>query len=67
MERCFVDGHAPWPAEVRQAKIPDIVLQPGDTTLDFRSDRPPAYPGNDDERRLSYSVRSLEIDLKDKR
>ena len=55
-------------ADIREAVIPDIVLWPGDTTLDFQSDRPPAYPGNDDERRLeSFSVRSLEIDLKGKR
>jgi hypothetical protein len=54
------------PAEVRNASIPGLVLQPGDTTLVFQSDRPPAYPGNDDERRLSFSVRSLEIELKGK-
>ncbi|HEY5227661.1 MAG TPA: hypothetical protein VIJ19_03915 [Opitutaceae bacterium] len=54
-------------ADIREAVIPDLLLPPGDTTLDFQSDRPPAYPGNDDERRLSFSVRSLEIDLKSRR
>jgi len=55
------------PAEVRKATIAGVVLQPGDTTLLFQSDRPAAYPGNDDERRLTFSVRNLEIDLKAKR
>jgi hypothetical protein len=53
------------PGEVRQAVIAGIVLPPGDTTLTFRSDRPGAYPGHEDKRRLTFSVRDLEIDLKE--
>jgi hypothetical protein len=51
------------PGEVRQAKIAGVLLPPGDTTLYFKSDKPGAYPGNQDERRLTFSVRNLEIDL----
>jgi hypothetical protein len=66
------DGKVLWDAklvgaEIREATISDLVLPPGDTVLEFKSDRPPAYPGNGDERRLSFSVRGLEIDLKSKR
>jgi hypothetical protein len=52
------------PAEVASASIPGVVLPPGDTVLQFRSDRPAAIPGNGDYRRLTFSVRDLEIDLK---
>jgi hypothetical protein len=52
------------PAEVVPVTLSGIRLPPGDTTLLFRSDRPAAYPGNSDKRRLTYMVRDLEIDLK---
>jgi hypothetical protein len=66
------NGKVLWDAQLVGAQIPDVVIKdlelpPGDTTLDFTSDRPPAYPGNGDERRLSYSVRGLEIDVKSKK
>jgi hypothetical protein len=66
------DGKMLWDAKLvgtvaSEAVISDLVLPPGDTVIDFQSDRPPAYPGNGDSRRLSYSVRGLEIDLKAKR
>ena len=54
------------PAEVVPATIRDVVLKPGDTVLLFHSDRPASYPGNFDPRRLTYQVRHLEIDLKEK-
>jgi hypothetical protein len=54
------------PAEVRHATIAGIVLPPGDTELVFKSDRPGAYPGAGDQRRLTFSVRELEIDLKER-
>jgi hypothetical protein len=54
------------PGEVRKATIAGVILPPGDTVLYFKSDRPGAYPGNEDERRLTFSVRDLEIDLKGK-
>ncbi len=55
------------PAEVLPGAIPGVLLKPGDTVLLFQSDRPPAYPGNFDPRRLTFQVRHLEIDLKGKR
>jgi hypothetical protein len=55
------------PAKVVPAAIPDILLKPGDTVLLFHSDRPAAYPGNNDQRRLTFQVRDLEIDLRERR
>ena len=49
------------PAQVRPVALSAVVLPPGDTELLFQSDRPPAYPGNGDHRRLTFSVRDLEI------
>jgi hypothetical protein len=51
------------PGEAVRVKLPDITLAPGDTVLRFRSDRPAAYPGNSDPRRLSFSLRGFEIDV----
>jgi hypothetical protein len=67
-----LDGKPAWhgdlrAAEVKPGRISGVLLRPGDTVLLFQSDRPPAYPGNNDPRRLTFSVRHLEIDLKAKR
>ncbi len=51
------------PRESLDVVLPDIDLPPGDTVLDFTSDRPAAFPGGNDPRRLSFSLRNLEIDL----
>lgn len=53
--------------EVRRVSLGDIDLPPGDTVLLFKSDRAASYPGNGDLRRLCYSLRDLEIDLKGRR
>jgi len=55
------------PAQVLPVSLGEIDLPPGDTVLFFTSDRPPAYPGNGDARRLTFSVRGLEIDLQGRR
>jgi hypothetical protein len=55
------------PAEVKRVSLGEIDLPPGDTTLVFSSDRPPEYPGNGDNRRLTFSLRDLEIDLTGRR
>lgn len=55
------------PSDTTSAVLRDLVLPPGDTVLEFRSDRAPAYPGNNDRRRLTFSIRSFEIDLKGRR
>jgi hypothetical protein len=62
------DGKVLWrgmlqPAEVRRVSLGEIELPPGDTVLSFKSDRPAAYPGHGDIRRLTFSLRDLEIDL----
>lgn len=53
--------------EVRGVALPEIDLPPGDTVLVFGSDRPATYYGTNDIRRLSYSLRDLEVDLKSRR
>jgi hypothetical protein len=67
-----LEGKVVWqnilePAEVTPVTLSNVNLPPGDTVLDFRSDRPAAYPGNKDRRRLAFMVRDLEIDLKGRR
>jgi hypothetical protein len=51
------------PAHDNQAAIPRMELPPGDTELLFQSDRPAVSPGNGDNRRFTFSVRDLTIDL----
>jgi hypothetical protein len=55
------------PAEVRDVILSDLELPPGDTALTFSSDRPPMHPGNGDIRKLTFSLRDFEIDLKGRR
>ena len=55
------------PADASSVSIGEIELPPGDTVLTFRSDRPSENPGNGDLRRLTFSVRHLEIDVERKR
>jgi len=55
------------PAEVRRVSLGEIELPQGDTVLVFSSDRAAAYPGNGDMRRLTFSLRDLEIDLRQRR
>jgi hypothetical protein len=51
------------PSEVRDVSLGQIELPTGETVLAFKSDRPAAYLGNGDPRRLSFSLRDFEIDL----
>jgi hypothetical protein len=51
-----------WPVVLR-----DVLLPPGETAILFRSNLPARYPGNGDHRKLMYSVRNLEVDLKERR
>ncbi len=55
------------PDDTAHALLADMVLPPGDTVLTFESDRAPAYPDNYDRRRLTFSIRGLEIDVKGRR
>jgi hypothetical protein len=42
----------------------NVVLPPGNLVLSFESDRPAAYPNEVDTRKVTFSVRNLEIALK---
>jgi len=61
-ERVLWKGMLP-AGDAVKVRLSGIVLAPGDTVLRFRSDRPPAFAGNNDPRRLSFSLRGLEIDV----
>jgi hypothetical protein len=51
------------PKQSVRVRIGELDLPPGDTVLLFKSDRAAAFPGNNDPRRLSFSVRDFEIDV----
>jgi hypothetical protein len=51
------------PKQNIDAALPALELPPGDTVLSFRSDRTAAFPGGNDPRRLSFSVRNFEVDV----
>lgn len=51
------------PGDAVRVTLDGIKLHPGETVIGFASDRPAAYPGHNDPRRLSFSVRDFEIDL----
>jgi hypothetical protein len=55
------------PAEIKRLSLHDVDLPPGDTVFRFSSDRRAAFQDNDDPRRLSFSVRDLQIVLKGRR
>lgn len=61
-DRVLWSGMLP-PGQAVKARVGEIELPPGDTVIGFRSDRPAAFPGNNDPRRLSFSVRDFEIDV----
>ena len=63
-----MDGKIAWqaalkPAQDNLATLTGIELPPGDTPLQFRTDRPAVEGGNGDHRRFAFSVRDLKITL----
>jgi hypothetical protein len=51
------------PEDVLPVSLGEVELAPGDTVLSFTNDRPPDKPANGEARRLTFSLRHLEIDL----
>jgi hypothetical protein len=61
-------GRVLWSAPVlpgrrNDAAVANVRIPPGDSELQFQSDRPAAKPGPGDEREITYSVRDLTINL----
>jgi hypothetical protein len=52
------------PGQTWPVTLHDLTLEPGQTDILFQSDLPPKYPGGTDHRKLMYSVRNLEVELK---
>ncbi len=52
------------PGVPTEVALTGLTLTPGATGLRFESDRPAAYPGNNDPRPLALSLRNLRIDLR---
>ena len=49
------------PGELREVKVRNMRLEPGDTLWRFETDQPGAFPNSDDRRRLAFSLRDLKI------
>ena len=63
-----IEGRIAWraalkPASDNLAVITGIELPPGDTPIQFRTDRPAVDVGNGEHRRFAFSVRDLKISL----
>ncbi len=54
------------PGMANPVELHGLVLAPGRTILHFATDRPAAYPGNNDPRPLAFSLRNLRIELRSK-
>ena len=51
------------PGEMREVKVRNMRLEPGDTLWRFETDRPGTFPDNDDRRRMAISLRDLKIQI----
>ena len=51
------------PGELREVKVRNMRLEPGETLWRFETDMPGMYPGNEDRRRLAFSLRDLKISI----
>ncbi len=51
------------PGELKEIKVRNMRLEPGDTLWRFATDTPGAYPDSNDRRRLAFSLRDLKIDI----
>ena len=49
--------------EMREVKVRNMRLEPGDTLWRFETDSPGAYPDSSDRRRLAFSLRDLTITI----
>ncbi|MDB6128109.1 MAG: hypothetical protein JWM35_2005 [Verrucomicrobia bacterium] len=49
--------------ELREVKVRNMRLEPGDTVWRFETDLPGAFPDNEDRRRLAFSLRDLTIKI----
>ena len=62
------DDYARWErtltrGEVREVKVRNMRLEPGDTLWKFETNIPAAYPDSNDRRRLAFSLRDLKIEI----
>ena len=62
------DEYARWErtltrGELREVKVRNMRLEPGDTLWKFETDVPAAYPDGLDRRRLTFSLRDLKIEV----
>ncbi len=62
------DEYARWErtlkrGEVREVKVRNMRLEPGETLWKFATDVPAAYPDSNDRRRLAFSVRDFTIEI----
>lgn len=46
---------------LRSVAVPGVRLEPGDTAWKIETDKEPAYPSNGDQRKVAFSLRSMEL------
>lgn len=62
------DEYARWErtlqrGEMRDVKVRNMRLEPGDTLWKFQTDLPAIYPGNNDPRKIAFKLSNLVIDV----
>jgi len=64
------DGTVLWPEQsvqtMREVRVDNVRLAPGDTVWRFETDRAPEFPNNGDPRKMAFSLRNLRIEMKAK-
>jgi hypothetical protein len=64
------DGTVLWPGQsvqtMREVRVDNVRLAPGDTVWRFDTDRAPEFPNNGDPRKMAFSLRNLRIEMKAK-
>jgi hypothetical protein len=49
--------------EMRDVKVRNMRLEPGDTVWEFKTDRPAINPGNNDPRKIAFKLSNLDIEV----
>ena len=64
------DGAVLWSGEsvqtMREVRVDNVQLAPGDTVWRLETDRAPEFPSNGDPRKVAFSLRNLRIEMKAK-
>ena len=64
----YQEGYGRWErtlerGELRDVKVRNMRLEPGDTVWNFQTDRPPMNPRDNDPRKVAFKLSNLEIEV----